>query len=116
MTVSKKRINDICAGVSPEMTEAARELAANVLFMADKLAEMREALEDEPLTVEYNHGGGQSGIRKNPAFDAYNSLMRTYNSSINQLTAVLGATGKAVPAKGRLLKFDSDKFAKVKRA
>ena len=116
MTDHEKRIEEICAGVSSEMHEAAYELAANVLFMAEKLAEMRETLEDEPLTVEYNHGGGQSGIRKNPAFDAYNSLMRTYNNSVSQLTALLGASNKAMPAKGRLIKFDSDKFAKVKRA
>ncbi|MDO4539140.1 MAG: hypothetical protein Q4B54_13330 [Coriobacteriales bacterium] len=67
-----------------------RELAKDALFMRDKLAEAREELESQQLTVPYDNGGGQEGVRKNPAFEAYEALLRSYQSVVGQLRDLLG--------------------------
>lgn len=78
------------------MHDEALELAESVLFMADKLKEARKQMTKEPLVVPYDNGGGQSGIRENPHYVAYEHLMATYNKSYRQLMEVLE---KAPPAR-----------------
>ena len=69
--------------------DEALELAESVLFMADKLKEARETMKDEPLVVPYDNGGGQSGIRENPHFTAFEKLMVAYTKSLRQLTEII---------------------------
>ena len=71
--------------------DEALELAESVLFMADKLKESREIMKDEPLVVPYDNGGGQSGIRENPHFTAFEKLMTTYTKSLRQLSEIIEA-------------------------
>lgn len=83
-----KQAEKICAGVRVLHDEAV-ELADQVLFMAKKLRETKRAIKDEPLCVEYDNGGGQTGIRENPNYKAYEKLLTTYTKALNQLTAIL---------------------------
>ena len=76
--------------------DEALELAEAVVFMAEKLEESREALKYEKLVVPYDNGGGQTGIRENPHFTAYEKLLTTYNKSLRQLTEIVE---KGAPAK-----------------
>ena len=66
------------------------ELAENVLWMEAKLAEARKAIGKSSVAIPYDNGGGQRGIRKNPAFDGYNSLMSSYTKALKQLCEMLG--------------------------
>lgn len=78
---SRSRAEAICASL-PEPTRArAVELAENVLWMEGKLANAREVIGKSSVAIPYDNGGGQRGIRKNPAFDGYNSLMSSYTKS-----------------------------------
>ena len=79
---------EICAGVHVLHNEAV-ELAESVLFMAKKLEETRKLLEDEPVVIPYDNGGGQSGIRENPHYTAYEHLLSAYNKSLRQLTEIV---------------------------
>lgn len=90
MSDYRTRAESICASL-PEPTRArAVELAENVLWMEAKLANAREAIGKSSVAIPYDNGGGQRGIRKNPAFDGYNSLMSSYTKALKQLCEMLG--------------------------
>ena len=90
MTDARARAEAICASL-PEPTRArAVELAENVLWMEGKLANAREVIGKSSVAIPYDNGGGQRGIRKNPAFDGYNSLMSSYTKALKQLCEMLG--------------------------
>ena len=61
----------------------------NVAWMKLKLDEAREGLIYEPLVVEYNHGGGQNGVKKNPFFDSYESLFKSYMLGMDRILDAL---------------------------
>lgn len=86
----KNRAAELVAGVHTLYDEAL-ELAESVLFMADKLKEARKAMANEPLIIEYDNGGGQTGIRENPHYTAFEKLMGTYTKSLDQLTKIIEA-------------------------
>lgn len=78
--------------------------------MCSKLEETKQELEHQPLVIAYDNGGGQSGTRKNPAYEAYNQLMRTYTSTLREYRDIVGNQPTHQP---ELVKFD--KFAKTMR-
>lgn len=41
--------------------------------------------------MEYDNGGGQTGVRENPAFRAYEALWKTYLSGLDALLKQLPA-------------------------
>ena len=92
----------ICANVPEELRPHAEELARNVLAMEKQLTEARKTADDEPLIIEYDNGGGQSGVRKNPYWEAYAQLFRTFSSGLAQLTQMSDAHGAKPAAKSKL--------------
>lgn len=85
----------VCANVPDALRPYAVELAENVIFQCGKLAETRRAMQknNSQLVVPYNNGGGQSGIRKSPIYEAYNQLMANYRKSLQQLDDMLRTYG-----------------------
>lgn len=86
----KSKAEELVAGVHV-LHNQALELAESVLFMADKLKESRKAMAKEPLVIDYDNGGGQTGIRENPHFVAFEHLMATYTKSLRQLSEIVEA-------------------------
>lgn len=84
------RAEAICESLPEPTRSRAVELAENVLWMESKLAEAREVIGKSSVAIPYDNGGGQRGIRKNPAFDGYNSLMSSYTKALKQLCEMLG--------------------------
>ena len=87
---NRERAEAICAGVPETLRDRAIELAENVLWMEAKPAEARKAIGKSSVAIPYDNGGGQRGIRKNPAFDGYNSLMSSYTKALKQICEMLG--------------------------
>lgn len=83
-----KEAKELCSGVHT-LHDETLELAESVLFMAKKLSEAREQMKEEALVIEYDNGGGQSGIRENPHYTAYEHLLATYSKSLRQLADIL---------------------------
>lgn len=83
-TPTRSKAEELVAGVHT-LHDEALELAESVLFMAGKLKEARENMKNEELVVPYDNGGGQTGLRENPHFSAYEKLMATYTKSLRQL-------------------------------
>ena len=98
----------ICANIPDAYRAHATELVDQLEFMRNRLEDTRKNLDGAPLVMAYNNGGGQKGVRKNPGFDAYNSLMKTYIQALNELRDILGKQASAAPV---MLKFE--KYAKT---
>ena len=77
-------------GAPENVRDRARELAENVLWMEQKLEDARRVIGKSSIAIPYDNGGGQKGIRKNPAFDGYNSLMSSYTKALKQLCEMMG--------------------------
>ena len=74
----------------PEQDRAhVRELAENVLFMRAKLEETRHGIARQQVVIPYDNGGGQTGIRANPAFKEYENLLKAYTRALSDLRALL---------------------------
>ena len=79
------KASDILEGIDTSKHPMAEQLAEEVLWMADRLTANRAAIGNAPIVIPYDNGGGQTGVRRNPAFDAYESLV---NSFVRALTAL----------------------------
>ena len=82
----------LCAGVQSFRPEVI-ELAESVLFMESKLEEARKTMTKEPLVIAYDNGGGQAGIRENPAFSTYEKLFTTYSKGLTTLMKIISENG-----------------------
>ena len=58
-------------------------------MMKVKLEIARRDLISENLTIEYDNGGGQSGVKENPAISAYEGLWKSYMQGMNKIFDVL---------------------------
>ena len=70
-----------------------QELEAQAEFQRGQLEAARKRLAKEPLVIEYDNGGGQSGIRENPEWLAYEKLLKSYHATLRAIAAQTG--GKA---------------------
>ena len=66
-----------------------RAVSDNVSWMKIKLDEDREQIKEENITVEYDNGSGQRGVRENPMFNGYEALWKTYMSGLSSLISGL---------------------------
>lgn len=78
-------------GLEEEKITALNPVIANVSWMKVKLDDARESIGEDGITVAYDNGGGQTGVRENPAFRAYEALWKTYLSGLDALLKQLPA-------------------------
>lgn len=83
----------LCENVPEQVCPFVAELAENVIFMHDKLIETRKGLKTQALVIPYDNGGGQCGIRENPAFKAYQTMLASYRKALEELSATLRRYG-----------------------
>lgn len=79
-------------GMSAEELAASAELIQNVGFLEDRLYNARIDMAEEPLVVAYDNGGGQQGVRKNPAYEVYTKLYSSYIAGVRTLLERLPVT------------------------
>lgn len=81
------------AGITERVDKAkhpmADQLAEEVTWQAKRLAEARALIKDASIVIAYDNGGGQQGIRKNPAYEAYAQLFNAFVRGMAALDAVL---------------------------
>lgn len=63
-------------------SDSKRVLTEQLNNMASRLMEEGEKVLIEPFVVEYDNGGGQSGVRENPFFPAYEKLLQSYTKTL----------------------------------
>lgn len=83
------RLRDIVGEVSDRQRSVLEPIIDNVAWMKVKLEDTREEIKDAPVTIEYDNGGGQTGVRENPMFKGYESLWRSYVSGLGKIMDAL---------------------------
>lgn len=69
--------------------KALREVVVNVAWMKVQLERARDEIGTAALVTEYDNGGGQTGLRANPAFTAYEALWKAYVSGMGRILDAL---------------------------
>ena len=76
------------ANISEHKMKAIESVVINTSFMKVKLDQAREEIKEESITVEYDNGGGQKGIRENPVFKAYEALWKSYFLGMDRILSI----------------------------
>ena len=90
-TEEKKRLVAILkdAGISKRRMDMLKPVIENVSWMRAKLDDSRDLIKNSNIVVPYDNGGGQRGIRENPAFKGYESLWKAYMQGMNRILDTL---------------------------
>lgn len=79
------------AGVTDERIKLLEPVIENVAWMRGRLDQTRDLIENSQVTIAYDNGGGQKGIRENPAYKGYEALWRSYMLGIAKILEALPA-------------------------
>lgn len=79
------RVRKLLYRIPDERKEEATKLVEDILFIQDKLEAIKPTIGSTNVVITYNNGGGQSGIRENPAIIGYQKLLRTYLIALDTL-------------------------------
>lgn len=80
-------LND--AGISERRMQTLAPIIENVSWMRAKLDDSRNLIKNSNIVVPYDNGGGQKGIRENPAFKGYEALWKAYMQGMNRILDTL---------------------------
>lgn len=84
----EQRVKRLLYRIPAERKDQATKLAEELVYMQDKLENAKQLIGSTGVAISYNNGGGQSGVRENPALSAYQKLMKTYLATQSQLDAM----------------------------
>lgn len=89
--IEKKRIYQVLESfeVPKKKIDYLEPVIDEVAFMRVKLVETHHDLEQMDVAIPYDNGGGQTGIRENPQFKAYEALLKSYLMALDRIIAVL---------------------------
>ena len=77
------------ANISKQHRAALVVVIDNLAWQRIKLDDIREQMLEEDVSIPYNHGGGQEGVRENPTFKSYINLWRAYMVGLEKYTSYL---------------------------
>ena len=72
-------------GTSDARMKMLEPVIENVAWMKIKLDQAREKIKNSGIVMPYDNGGGQTGIRENPAFKGYEALWKSYMAGMSKL-------------------------------
>lgn len=81
ITLIKSLIKD----VDKKKVKGLNSLIENTAFMAVTLRELREAINKEGLTCEYQNGENQKGIKRSPQVEIYNTMIKNYITAMSKI-------------------------------
>lgn len=61
----------------------------NTAWMKYKLEEARKVIKTSNVVIPYDNGGGQKGLRENPLFKGYESLLKSYMQGLKMILDVI---------------------------
>ena len=89
-----KRIIDE-GGVSDRRQKTLEGVIQNAAVMRVSLDDVVKEIVDADIVVEYDNGGGQTGVRENPLFNAYEKLFAKYLAAMTVILDSLPAEAAA---------------------
>ena len=78
------------ADVEDWKIQTLQQVIENTAWMSVKLEDTRQEIREAEVTVPYDNGGGQSGVRQNPIFQGYESLWKAYMTGMTQILTAAG--------------------------
>ena len=81
------------AGASEETIKLLQPVIQNTASLKAKLDDAQEEIQEAPLTIEWDNGGGQSGVKENPVFRMYESMWKAYMSGMKTILGYVPELG-----------------------
>ena len=77
-----RRLTRLVKKANPDAAGILKDTITNCAWLKCRLEDAVEAIADSPITVEYDNGGGQTGVRENPCYKAYEGIWQAYNRGV----------------------------------
>ena len=71
-------------------------LIKQLRHISDRIKREGRRIKSENLIVEYDNGGGQTGVRENPFYPAYEKLLASYVKTLQAVKAMGGEENEEV--------------------
>lgn len=96
----KKRILALLADfyIQENKVKILEPIVENVAWMKVKLDDARAVIAGSNIVIPYDNGGGQNGIRENPAFKGYEALWKSYMAGLEKILEELPEEERASAA------------------
>lgn len=83
------KLNSLFKDMDKKYKKSVSSIIENAAFMAVTLRELRDYLNKNGLTCEYQNGENQFGVKKSPEVEIYNTMIKNFISAMKQLTDLL---------------------------
>jgi hypothetical protein len=87
---AQRMLRDL-GGLDAATVDLVRPLVIEAAWTEQRLADARRLIGTSDIVVPYDNGGGQEGVRRNPAYDGYSALAKTYVAYLKQIETMTGA-------------------------
>jgi hypothetical protein len=84
------RLSDIFKDLPSQQVKLAKPLIERAGFMKVSLEDLEKDISENGEVIAYDNGGGQKGIRTNPAVNIYTTTVKIYAAIIKQLAGLSG--------------------------
>lgn len=89
-----KKLQKIFENIQPDKKALCESLIQNAAYMAVKLRELQDLIDETGMIEGYDNGGGQSGRKIGSAVQIYQKMLPSYNQVIKTLASMLPASEK----------------------
>lgn len=79
------------AGITERRMKMLAPVIENTAWMKVKLDDSRQLIKNSNIVIPYDNGGGQKGVRENPAYKGYEALWKSYMQGMNRILDTLPA-------------------------
>lgn len=86
---AQRMLRDL-GGLDAATVDLVRPLVIEAAWTEQRLADARRLIGASDIVVPYDNGGGQEGVRRNPAYDGYSALAKTYVAYLKQIETMTG--------------------------
>ncbi len=76
-------------GIPDEQIKLLGPTIEHIVWLEEKMEQGRKLIAASAIVVPYDNGGGQSGIRKNPAYEAIHRMTSSYNATMKTIEDVI---------------------------
>jgi len=72
------------------MADDKKILKEQLRHLAERIQTEGRRMDEEDLIISYDNGGGQTGVRENPYYPAYEKLLASYVKTLTALKDIAG--------------------------
>lgn len=92
------KIKEAISGLPDSKKEAAEKLLSKAIFMDAELEKLQTILLEKGWVEQYKNGENQFGLKKSSEGEVYNTLIKSYNSTMKQIIDMISSTSEAIIA------------------